>query len=254
VSRRKQACEKCVDGKQYSERTAQFAEEAQLIHVPRSFVVGAPLLLVLMISAQSQRGAETFSIDAYSGEAKVVRSQGRVFVDAEDLARITGGSLRFEGSRIILTLPSNAPSTNDNDAGFSRPFMRAAIEAMASIREWGGWLMMTVQHGYPVENGLAGNTLGAYQSRAADNIAMASAATSTDSDRRGLELLRIEFSNLQAWSDRFVEARRSASAADITTSENAMNHDAEAQKILRCGQFLAQMFASGTFQDDGTCR
>ena len=233
----------------------QFGEEAQLIHIPRSrpFMVGAALLLVLMEPGQSQRGEETFSIDAYQGEAKVMRSQGRVFVDAEDLARITGGSLRFEGSRIILALPSDVTSTAGNEAGFSRPFIRAAIEAMASIREWGGWLMVTVQHGYPVENSLAGNTIGAYQSRAADNIALASAATSTDSDRRGLELLRSEFSDLQAWSEKFVEARRSASAANITTSENAINDDEDAQKIIRCGQFLAQMFASGTFRDDGTC-
>ncbi len=27
-------------------------------------------------------------------------------------------------------------------------------------------------------------------------------------------------------------------------------HDEEAQRLLHCGQFLAQMFASGTFQDD----
>lgn len=233
----------------------QFAEEARLIHIPRSrpFLVGAPILLVLMTPGHSQRGVETFSIDAYPGEANVMRSEGRAFVDAEDLARITGGSLRFEGSRIILTIPSDVSSTAGNEAGFSRPFIKAAIEAMASIREWGGLLMVTVQHGYPVENGLAGNTIGAYQSRAADNIALASAEASTDADRRGLELLRSEFSNLRAWSEKFVEARRTAGAANITTSENAMNDDEDAQKIIRCGQFLAQMFASGTFRDDGTC-
>jgi hypothetical protein len=65
--------------------------------------------------------------------------------------------------------------------------------------------------------------------------------------------LRNEFTGLQAWSDKFVEARRSSSAANMTATENALDHDADAQKLIRCGQFLAQMFASGTLQDDVSC-
>ena len=131
--------------------------------------------------------------------------------------------------------------------------MRAAIEAMASIREWGGMLMITVQNGYPVGNNMAGNTITAYQNRAADSVALAAAAASTESDTRGLGLLRNEFNNAQAWSDRFIEARTSLSAANLTNSEGAFNNDEEAQKIVHCGQFLAQMFAGGTFQDDAAC-
>lgn len=93
----------------------------------------------------------------------------------------------------------------------------------------------------------------AHQNRAADSVALASAAASTDSDRRGLELLRNEFNNVQAWSEKFIEARTSLSATNLTISEGALNNDEEAQKIIRCGQFLAQMFADGTFQDDAAC-
>jgi hypothetical protein len=82
---------------------------------------------------------------------------------------------------------------------------------------------------------------------------LASSAASNDSDYRGVELLRNEFNNIQGWADRFAKARSSLSAANMTMSENALNDDEEAQKIIRCGQFLAQMFAGGTFQDDGTC-
>ena len=237
----------------------QFVEEVPLIHLLKCkpLVVGVMLLLLLMEPAQTQQGAEKFSIDACPGEAKVMRSQGRVFVDLEDLARITKGSLRFEGNRIILTLPSDASSTPDSEAstaGFSRPFMKAAIEAMASIREWGGMLIVTVEHGYPVETTPAGNTIAAYQERAADNVALASTEARNDTDRQGLELLRNEFAGMQAWSERFVEARHSSSAASLTTSANALEDDADAQKLIRCGRFLAQTFASGTFQDDVACR
>ncbi len=92
-------------------------------------------------------------------------------------------------------------------SGFSRSFMRAAIEAMASIREWGGMLHDHCAEWYHVDNTMAGNTIMAYQGRAADKVALASSEASTDSDYRGLELLRNEFNNLKAWADCFVKAR-----------------------------------------------
>jgi len=224
-------------------------------HKPVMF--GAVLLMMAMAMAQSQRETEALSVQGYQGQASVIRYQGRVFVDAQALAQITNGSLSFEKNRIILTLPGPDGSSSSDEAhtsSFSRPFIKAAIEAMASIREWGGMLMVTVQDGYPVGNAMAGNTIVAYQDRAADNVALASAAASTASDSRGLELLQNEFNNVQVWSDKFVEARRSMSAANLTLSEGALKNDEDAQKILRCGQFLAQMFASGNFQDDAACR
>jgi hypothetical protein len=221
-------------------------------------IFGAVLLMGSMAMAQSQRESETLSVQGYQGQATVIRSHGRVFVDLQDLARITKGSLRFEEDRIILTLAPNDASEPAGGAaamkpGFSPAFMRAAIEAMASIREWGGMLQVIVQNGYPVGKAMAGNTIRAYQGRAADSVALASAAASTDDDNRGLELLRNEFNNVQAWAESFVDARNSLRAADLSTSENPLKDDPEAQKIIHCGQFLAQMFGSGTFQDDVAC-
>ncbi len=217
---------------------------------------GAVLLMMAMAMAQSQPARETLSVQGYQGQANVIRYQGHVFVDAQDLAQITNGSLSFEKNRIILTLHGQDGSSSSDDAhtsGFSRSFIKAAIEAMASIREWGGMLMVTVQDGYPVGNTMAGNTIIAYQERAAESVSLASAAASTDSDYRGLELLRSEFNNLQAWADEYVKARNSLSAANLTISEGALKNDEEAQKIVRCGQFLAQMFSGGAFQDDAAC-
>jgi hypothetical protein len=45
--------------------------------------------------------------------------------------------------------------------------------------------------------------------RVAGSVALASAAASTESDYRGLELLRNEFNNIKAWADSFVQARDS---------------------------------------------
>jgi len=223
----------------------------------RPVIVGAMLMSALMALAQTHAQRETLSVQGYVGQATVIRNRGRVFVDVQDLARITKGSLIIEEDRIILTLaPSDASEPARDTAaklGFSLAFMRAAIEAMASIREWGGMLQVIVQNGYPAEKAMAGNTIRAYQGRAADSVALASAAASTDDDHRGLELLRNEFNNVQAWAESFIDARNSLSAADLSTSENPLKDDQEAQKIIRCGQFLAQMFPGGTFQDDAGC-
>lgn len=220
-------------------------------------LVAVLLIMVIAAPAQTRREREVLSIEGYSGEATVIQFQGRAYVDVQELAGITNGSLRFEKERITLSLPccdASRPSGESvKRSGFSRPFMSAAIEAMASMREWGGVLLITVRNGYPVGNNMAGNTISAYQGRAADAVALAAAAASTDSDHRGLDLLRNEFNNVQNWADRFVQARASLSAANMTISEHAFENDQEAQKILHCGQFLAQMFASGTFQDDTSC-
>lgn len=223
----------------------------------RAVIIGAALLMVVMAAAQTQREGEVLSVQGYEGQANVIRNHERMFVDVQDLVRITRGSLSFEENRIILTLSRSdgleLGGDNTSESGFSRPFMKAAIEAMASIREWGGTLLATVQNGYPVAKTTAGYTIVAYQGRAADSIALASTAASTDADHRGLELLKNEFNNVQAWSDAFIKARSSMSAVDLTTSENALKSDPDAQKLVRCGQFLAQMFAGGTFQDDVAC-
>lgn len=225
---------------------------------PRPLITLALLTVMVTASAQTQRQSETFSIQGYTGQANVIRFQGRALVDVQDLLRITKGAVRIEQDRIILTLAPSDGSEPARDAagksGFSPAFMRAAIEGMASIREWGGMLQVIVENGYPVGKAMAGNTIRAYQGRAADAVALASAAASTDDDHRGLELLRNEFNGVQAWSENFVNARNSLSAADLSMSEHPLRDDEDAQKMIHCGQFLAQMFGGGAFQDNAACR
>ena len=224
---------------------------------PKPLIAVTLLTVVVMASAQTQRQSETFSIQGYMGRANVIRLQGSAFVDVQDLARITKGALSIEEDRIILTLAPNDASETAHDTarkyGFSPAFTRAAIEAMASIREWGGTLQVVVENGYPVGKAMAGNSIQAYEGRAADSIALATAAASTESDHRGLELLTNEFNNLRAWAESFVDARNEMRAVNLTTSEHPLKDDDEAQKMMHCGQFLAQMFAGGTFEDDAAC-
>jgi hypothetical protein len=179
-------------------------------------------------------------------------------VDLQDLARLTNGSLSYDAGRVVPTLSCCGASTPAEDKSdkthFSRSFTKAAIEAMASIREWGGILIITVQNGYPVGGSMAGNTMLAYQGRAADNVALAGAAASNEVDYRGLELLRKEFNDVEAWSDEYIRARSSMNAANLTTSPAGPMADPEVRKLVECGQTLSRMFAGGKFDAEVVCR
>jgi hypothetical protein len=64
----------------------------------RTVMVGAVLMMVVMAMAETQRQREVLSVQGYPGQANVLRSQGHLFVDVQDLARITNGSLSFESA------------------------------------------------------------------------------------------------------------------------------------------------------------
>ncbi len=229
-----------------------------VIKTKRPVILASVLvMLAAMANAQTEKRTEALSVGGSSAPVTVLESQGRTFVDIQELAKATGGSVAFEEDKIVLVLPRGENSTiaeDDAASRFSPAFRSSAIEAMASIREWGGMLMTIVRTGYPVGDSLAGNTLAAYEGRASDAIALASTVASTDSDNRGLELLKSEYSKVEAWSHRFVEARNSLHATYLSTSEHAINDDQDAQKAIRCGQFLQHMFANGALQENTECR
>jgi hypothetical protein len=172
------------------------------------------------------------------------------------LAEMMNGALGYQGSRIVLTIPSSSteapesiPERTAPNTGFSTQFVNAAIETLGSMREWGSTLALTIKSGYPV-----GNAMAEYRGRAAKNFALAHAAASTEADRNALQLLTTEFNNVQTWSDNLVKARNSMNAANLTMSEDALLNDPLSQSILRCWKFLGPMLASGRFEDDGSCR
>ena len=67
------------------------------------------VLLLLPLLALLAQQTSSLTIDGQQGQAKVVQIQGKNFVEVDGLARLTGGSIRFAGSQIVLTLPGAAP-------------------------------------------------------------------------------------------------------------------------------------------------
>jgi hypothetical protein len=215
----------------------------------------ACLLVVLLALpcaalAQAPQQAGTLTIAGQTDQAPIVRIRGKAYVDIESLARITHGSIRYQGSQTILALPGGGSDSTSavqpNKAPqLSGGFLGAEIEALTAIREWRASLVNAVQNNYPVTDDWVSRLR-----RSADtSVQLAAAATSTDSDQKGLELLRNEFSNMQQMSSQFVAMHTQVNYID----PNSFTSNPMDQKILTCARALGTMAASKEFQDEPSC-
>lgn len=219
------------------------------------------LALPCMNLAQSSEPPRILEVDGHTGHAKVIQRDGRAYVDLQSLAEITNSSLSFKENRIVLSIrstgmdrPQAEPSADPalppaNDSGLSRDFMRAGIENFATMREWASTMAYAVQNNYQITEEWAAN----YREQAANNLRLASAAASTEADRKALQLLTNEFEAVREWSDKLVEAKRSMNTAKYALSPGALRDEALSQKIINCGRFLAKMLGSSNYQDDPSC-
>jgi len=210
---------------------------------------------------QRSRPEQVLTIEGKPGQANVIQKDGRAYVDLQALVEMANGSVTFKDSRIVLRLPamaqgSTAPEISEPSAqpadlqnGLSRDFMRAGIEEIATMREWASTLAYAIQNNYHVTEEWAAK----YREQAAHNLQQASAAASTDADRKALELLRNEFESVRTWSDDLVAAKQSMDTAKYALSPGALRNEPLSQKIVACGRFLASMLGSSSFQDDPSC-
>ncbi len=212
-------------------------------------ILAAVLVVPGMVLSQGVEESRSLVIDGQAGQAPVVRMRGKAYVELEALARLTHGSLSFNGSQVTLTLPGSSANTATTIAGekseFSREFLRAAIEQMGMIREWRIALTNAVQNGFPIGD----DWMAIYRGPALTNLRLASVAASTDADRSAYQLLSNEFDNMKKLSDRFVAAH----TAQEYIPTDSLRSDALDEQILSCTRSLAAMAASGQFVDDGSC-
>jgi hypothetical protein len=221
--------------------------------------LATPILLVILVVpvlalSQAAQQTRTLIVNGQPGQATVVQVNGRSYVDVEALARITNGSLGFNGNQITLTLPSAASTSGpaaasaspSADAGLSRGFLKAGIEAMSLVREWHSALANAIKNGFPI----SGSWLAGYRGQATAALRLATVAASTDSDRSAIQLLTNAFNFMDSLSNQYVAARQSLDYI----SPDALANDPLDQKLVNCGHSLAAMVASGQFVDDGSCQ
>src|SRR5882757_2999040 len=100
------------------------------------------VILLFALPAAGLAQNTSLTVSGHTGEAPVVHRNGHSYVDVEALARITGATLGFQGSRIVLILPAPpvavapavqpqpVPAPPKEDKGYSREFLRAGVEQM----------------------------------------------------------------------------------------------------------------------------
>lgn len=212
------------------------------------------LLVPVLALPQAAQETRTIIVNGKVGQVPLVQVNGHSYVDLEALARVANASLAFNGDQITLTMSGSAattaaqgpPTSPPADAGFSKGFLKAAIEAMSLVREWHSALANAIKNGFPIAEGwLAG-----YRGQAAAGLRLASVAASTDSDRAAFQLFTNGFNMMDRLSNQYVATRQSLNYI----SPDALANDPLDQQILTCGHSMASMIAGGQFVDDGSCQ
>lgn len=210
------------------------------------------MMFPIVAMAQATPQATTLRIAGQPDQAAVVRMKGKSYVDIESLARITHGSVRYQGSQIILTLPQPASANASTQSGataktpqLSASFLAAEIEALTAIREWRVSLVNAVQNNYPVTPDWTGRLRRSTDAK----MQLAVAAASTDSDQKALDLLRSLFASLQQMNDQFVAIHAQVNYI----SPDSFDNNAADQRILTCERALMSMASTKEFQDEPSC-
>ena len=211
------------------------------------------LLSILLVPLLVLVAEETSSLlmDGPQGQARVIRLQGKNYVEVDELARITGGSLRFVGNQIILTLSGSSDTSTRAEQspptdGLSKPFLTAGIETMREILEWHAALKNGIERGYPLSDTWFGN----YRRQTQSSLKQTEAAESTDLDRKALPLLTNEFNTMNALTDKYLKTTVSRDYL----APDSLNSDPLDQKLLTCWQSLASMASANQLVDDGSCQ
>jgi hypothetical protein len=206
--------------------------------------------------SQVNKRSDNVVVNGRSGQANVVIIDNREYIDVRALAGIAQGSVEFQGSRIIFTIPESSANTSPQEepeqkstAGLSQEFVKAGIEEIALMREWATSLAYAVQNGYPISEQAANQ----YKGQAASGLKVVQAAAKTEADRNAFQLLNNEFAAVEQWSNKLMEAQKSMDTGKYAVSDSALREDPLSQKIIACGHFLGSMLGSRTFQDDASC-
>lgn len=201
--------------------------------------------------AQSELQKRTLVINGRSGEALIYRIDNQSFIDLESLARIAHGSVSFQGDQITLTLPvtTSTESGTATRAGMTPSFMAAAVQGVAAIKEWHTTIADAIERGVPGN----GSRLVIYHDRAAEKLRLATINVSSDQDRQAAQLLSNHFKQVDHWKSKLVDARKSMNTGNYSITPDALQKDAEYQKIASCAQFLGTMLPGGQYKDDPSC-
>ena len=206
-------------------------------------------ILTVNGSAQTPQKATTFTIAGHPGDAQLIHINGKSYVDIETLARMTQGSLSFKGNQTTLTLAhidaEERATTPHAKAGFSTAFVQAGIEELSIIREWRIAIVNAVVNNIPISV----DWVAEHHRQAEKDLALTSAAASTDDDRNAYPLLSAEFNNMQKLSEAYLAMRNQSAFISVDTFDNGPLEE----QILTCARGFVSMTETHEFQDQAAC-
>lgn len=188
----------------------------------------------------------TLTVRGYTGQAPVIQANGKSYVEVESLARVTNGTLSFQGNQVTLSLSaSGAVPAAAKTERLSREFLRAVIEELSVIGEWRTSLVNAVQNGSPLTQDWADNL----RRNAESKLALVSTTVTTEPDRNLLPLLRSELNSMLALSEKYVAMHTS----QTFVSPDSLDSDALNQQVQNCAHGLASLTTGGQFVDVAAC-
>lgn len=209
--------------------------------------------------AQTQQVSSTLAVSGHDGQATVIHKDGRSYVDVEALARITGGTLGFQGKQIVFTLPHPVvapqqpqvvvvpPPAPPEPTGLSREFLRSGIEVMTEVREWRAALDNAIRTNNPVRE----EWVSVFRRNTQTMLAHARNDAKTESDKKALPLLENAVGMVDQLSARFLQMRETLTFVPT----DALDRDPLDQRILACAQGMAAVAIPGAqFEDVPSCR
>jgi len=116
---------------------------------------------------------------------------------------------------------------------------------VGSIREWRTGIVSAVEKNIPLSEEWAS----AQHRQAEKNLALASAAVSTDDDRNAFPLLSSEFDHMLKLSDSYLALRAKSAAMSPDSFGNGPLED----QILSCATGFVAMTEARQFQDQAAC-
>ena len=183
--------------------------------------------------------------------AAVVQINGHSYVDIETVGQIANVTVTVEADRIVLTARGSGASpvsAATPPEGLSKDFARAAIAELAEMREWRGAVGAVLTYNVP----FVGTWPKDYHDHVEASLSQVALSATTASDRDALQLLRNEFSNLDAWTSGVIATRQALNATNTVRPDVAQN-DPALIKISNCSSFLSTMLVSGVFSDNPNC-
>jgi hypothetical protein len=206
------------------------------------FILLAPAVTL----AQTTPAVTKLTVKGYPGQAPVIQANGKSYVEIESLARVTNGTLSFQGNQVILTLPAGgAVPAAAPPEGLSRDFLRAVIAEMSAIENWRAALVNAIQNNNP----FAQDTADGYRRAADSRLSLAATTVTTEPDKNLLPLLRSEFTNMQTLSDRYVAMHKN----QTYVPPDSLDNEPLNQQIQNCAHGLSSLSAGGPFVDVAAC-